>query len=89
MSSIRDSKSYLKRITRRLRELTGDENPGDRIRQKDAEEVRSEVFILRGVVTVAFRVLSLFVVTKCYSYNKIVLQLIVVPASEYPIKQFI
>jgi hypothetical protein len=36
------------------------------------EEVRSEIFIVHGVVTVTFRVLSLFVVTKCYSYSKIV-----------------
>jgi hypothetical protein len=43
------------------------------------------VFILCGVVTVIFRVLSLFVVTKCYSYSKIVLQLTVVPPGEYPI----
>jgi hypothetical protein len=36
-------------------------------------------------VTVTFRVLSLLVVTKCYSYRKIVLQLPVVPPGEYPI----
>jgi hypothetical protein len=48
-------------------------------------EFRSEVFILCGVVTVTFRVLSLFVVTKCYSYSKIVLQLTVVPPAEYTI----
>jgi nitrate reductase NapE component len=57
--------------------------------QKKSEEVRSEVFILCGVVTVTFRVLSLFVVTKCYSYSKIVLQLIVVPPGEYPINRLI
>jgi hypothetical protein len=34
-------------------------------------EVRSEVFSLSVVVTATFRVLSLFVVTKCYSDNKI------------------
>jgi hypothetical protein len=34
-----------------------------------SEEVRSEVFVLCGVVTVTFRVLSLFVVTKCCSYS--------------------
>jgi hypothetical protein len=33
-------------------------------------EVRSEVFILCGVVTVTFRVLSLFTVTKCYGCSK-------------------
>jgi hypothetical protein len=37
------------------------------------------------IVTVTFRLLSLFVVTKCYSYSKIVLQLTVVPPGEYPI----
>jgi hypothetical protein len=41
-------------------------------RQK-SEEVRSEFFVLYGVVTVTFRVLSLFVVTRCYSYSKTVL----------------
>jgi hypothetical protein len=30
-------------------------------------------------------VLSLFVVTKCYSYSKIMLQLTVVPPGEYPV----
>jgi hypothetical protein len=54
-----------------------------------SEEVRSEVFILCGVVTVTFRELSLFVVTKCYSHSKIVLQLIVVPTGEYPTNRFI
>jgi hypothetical protein len=39
--------------------------------QKKKLEVISEVFILCGVVTVTFRVLSLSVVTKCYSYSKI------------------
>jgi hypothetical protein len=34
-------------------------------------------------------VLSLFVVTKCYSYSKIVSQLTVVPPGEYPINRFI
>jgi hypothetical protein len=46
-------------------------------------EVRSEVLILCGAVTVIFRVLSLFIVTTCYSYSKIVLPLIVVPPGEY------
>jgi hypothetical protein len=41
------------------------------------------------IVTVTFRVLSLVVVTKCYSYSKIVLQLTVVPPGEYPINRFI
>jgi hypothetical protein len=45
-------------------------------------EVRSEVFILCGVVTVTIRVLSWFIVTKCYSCSKIVLQVIVVPPDE-------
>jgi hypothetical protein len=31
----------------------------------------------------------LFVVTKCYGYSKIVLQLNVVPPGEYPINRFI
>jgi protein-S-isoprenylcysteine O-methyltransferase Ste14 len=34
-------------------------------------EARSEVFSLCGVITTTFRLLSLFVVTKCYSYSKI------------------
>jgi heme/copper-type cytochrome/quinol oxidase subunit 3 len=50
---------------------------------------KSEVKSLRGVATVTFRVLSLFVVMKCYSYSKIVLQLIVVPPGEYRINRFI
>jgi hypothetical protein len=37
--SIRYAKSYLKRITRRLLEITGDENPGDRT-QNTTEEYR-------------------------------------------------
>jgi hypothetical protein len=32
---------------------------------------------------------SLFVVTKCYNYSKMVLQLIVVPPGEYLINRFI
>jgi hypothetical protein len=51
---------------------------------RQTEEVRSEVFILCGVVTVTFRVLSLSVVTKCYSYSKIV-----VPPGEYPLNRFL
>jgi hypothetical protein len=57
--------------------------------KQKSEEVRSEVFILCGVVTVTFRVLSWFVDTKCYSYSKIALQLTVVPPGEYPINRFI
>jgi hypothetical protein len=53
-------------------------------KDKRQREVRSEVFTSCGVVTVTFRVL-LFVVTKCYSYSKIVLQLTVVPPGEYSI----
>jgi hypothetical protein len=49
-------------------------------------KVRSEVFILCGVVTVTFRV---FVVAKCYSYSKSVWELIVVPPGEYPTNQLI
>jgi hypothetical protein len=50
----------------------------DRLTQTMEEKQESEVkSILCGVVTVTFRGLSLFVVTKCYSYSKIVLQLIV------------
>jgi hypothetical protein len=45
--------------------------------------------MLCDVVTVTFRVLSLFVVTKCYSYSKIVLQVIVLPLGEDPINRFI
>jgi hypothetical protein len=52
-------------------------------------EVRSEAIILCGVLPVTFRVLSLFIPIKCYSYSKIVLELIVVPPGEYPINRFI
>jgi hypothetical protein len=41
-----------------------------KINQKTSEgevKARSEVFHLCGVVTVTFRVLSLFVVTECYN----------------------
>jgi hypothetical protein len=47
--------------------------PGVPARSKKIQkktEVRSEAFILCGVVTVTFRVSALFVVTKCYSYSK-------------------
>jgi hypothetical protein len=52
-------------------------------------EVRSEVFILCGVVIVTFRVLSLFIVTKYYSYSKTVLRLIVIPPGENAVNRFI
>jgi hypothetical protein len=39
VSSIQYAKSYIKRITRRLLEITGDENPEDRS-QNTAEEYR-------------------------------------------------
>jgi hypothetical protein len=39
--------------------------------------------------TITFRMLSLFVVTKCYSSTKIVLQLSVVLPGEYPVNRFI
>jgi hypothetical protein len=58
----------------------------DRAQKTSEEEVRSQVFILYGVVMVTIRVLLLFVVTKCYS--KIVLHLIVVLPGEYPINGF-
>jgi hypothetical protein len=54
-----------------------------------SDDVINEVFILGDVVTVTFRVLSLFVVTKCYSYSKCVLQLIVVPPGDHPINRII
>jgi hypothetical protein len=38
--------------------------------KQNSEEFRSEAFILCGVVTVTFRVLSLFVVMNYYSYSK-------------------
>jgi hypothetical protein len=44
---------------------------------------------LCGVITITFTVLSLLVITKYYSYSKIVLQLIVVPPCEYLINRFI
>jgi hypothetical protein len=56
------------------------------LKKKSDTEVRSKIFIL-CVVTVTFRVLSLFVVMKCYSYSKIVLQLILVPPGEYQINR--
>jgi hypothetical protein len=53
---------------RRQTQNTSEEDAHD---QKSAEEeVRSESFILRGVVTVTFGVLSLFVATKCYSCSE-------------------
>jgi hypothetical protein len=69
------------------RELANRRRNSTEHRQKS--EVRSEDFTLCGVATVSFRVLTLFVVTKCYSYSKIVLQLIVVPPGEYPINRVI
>jgi hypothetical protein len=71
----------VREITERIWQKTED--------KQKLKEVRSEVFILCGVVIVTFRVLSLLVVTKCYSYSKIVLQLIVVPPGEYPINWII
>jgi hypothetical protein len=65
-------------LTKRTENTTGD---------RRQTEVRGEV--LSGVVTVAFRVLSWFMVTRRYSYSKIVLQLTVVPPAEYPINHFI
>jgi hypothetical protein len=67
----------------------GTQNTADTTRDTRQTEVRSEVFILHGVVTVTFRVLSWFVVTMSYSYSKIVLQLTVVPPAKYPINRFI
>jgi hypothetical protein len=52
---------------------------------KRTQQADAEVFILCDVATVTFRVLSLFVVTKGYSYSKIALQLTVVPPGEYSI----
>jgi hypothetical protein len=42
VSPIQHAKSYLKRITRRLLEITRDGNPGDRIRQKPEDTQKSE-----------------------------------------------
>jgi hypothetical protein len=39
--------------------------------KRQKSDVRIEVFILCGVVTVTFRVLSLFVVMTCYNYSRI------------------
>jgi hypothetical protein len=61
---------------------------GRELTNRRRTEVRSEVFILCGAVTVTIK-LSLFVVAMCYSNCKIVLQLIVVPPGEYPINRFI
>jgi hypothetical protein len=58
-------------------------------KQKSEEEVKFEVFILCGVVTVTFRVSPLVVLTKCCSYIKTALQLIAFPPGEYPINRFI
>jgi hypothetical protein len=57
--------------------------------KQKSEAVRSEAFILCGIITVAFRVLSLCVVMKYFSYSKIALQLIVVPPGEYPVNRFV
>jgi hypothetical protein len=46
-----------------LRERTDQQKTEDE--QKLEEKVRNEVSILCGAVTVTFRVLTLFVVTKC------------------------
>jgi hypothetical protein len=52
-------------LTNRLVEYRTRQKMDDK--QQSEEEARSEVFILCGVVTGTFKVLSLFVVTKCYS----------------------
>jgi hypothetical protein len=39
-------------------------------RESSLQQADAEVFILCGAVTATFRVLSLFAVTKCYSYSK-------------------
>jgi hypothetical protein len=57
--------------------------------KSEEEEVRSEVFNSCGAVTVTYKVLSSVVVKKRYIYSNIVLQLIVVPPTEYPINRFI
>jgi hypothetical protein len=62
---------------------------GRELTDRRQTEVRSEVLILCGVVTVISRVLSLFVVTKRYSYHKLVLQLIVFLPGEYSVNRFI
>jgi hypothetical protein len=58
----------------------------DRIRQT-TDRSQKWSFILCGLVTVAFSMLSLLVDAKCYS--KTVLQIIVVSPGEYPINRFI
>jgi hypothetical protein len=61
----------------------------DRRQTEVRKRSQKEVFILCGVVTVTFRVLSWYVDTKCYTYSKIALQLTVVPSAEYPINRFL
>jgi hypothetical protein len=58
-------------------------------RRQTEVEVRNEVFILCRIVTVTFKVLSLILITKCYSYSKTVLKPTVVSPGEYPINWFI
>jgi hypothetical protein len=73
--SIRDKTEYHRRHkTRRNR--------------KKSEEVINKAFILCGVVTVTFKVLSLFLVTQCYNHSKTALKLIV-PPDEYPINKIV
>jgi hypothetical protein len=56
--------------------------------REKSEELINEVFILCDVVTVTFRMLSLFVVTKCYNHSKTVPKL-VVPPDEYSVNQIV
>jgi hypothetical protein len=47
MSSILYTKNYLKRISRRLLEITGDENPGDNMTEdKQKSEVKSLFYVV-------------------------------------------
>jgi hypothetical protein len=73
------------------REMTNRIQQNTEDKQKSEEVRRSHKWSLYfcGVVTITFRMLSLFVVTKCYSHSRTVSQLIVVPPGEYPINWFI
>jgi hypothetical protein len=75
--------------TNRTQNTTEDRIRSETQDKEKTEEVRNKIFALCGIVTVTFRLLALFVVTKCYSYSMISLQLTVVPPAEYPRKRFL
>jgi hypothetical protein len=74
VSSIRFSQSYDRRreqaITHTQAVHSRPSNKESSLQFKRTQQANAEDFILCGVVTAAFRVLSLFVVMTCYSYSK-------------------